>query len=202
MTEGLLLIISGPSGAGKGTVIRYLMSTRGALNLSVSTTTRSPRSGEEEGVEYNFITGERFKDMISSGAFLEWAVVHGQYYGTLLSTVRRVLAEGEDLILEIDVQGAEQVKKKSPGTVLIFLVPPSLEALEERIKGRATENARQIRQRLITAREEMQSYKLYDYIVVNDQVKDAAALISSIIDAEKCKVSRGISPPSWGGEAK
>jgi guanylate kinase len=202
MAEGVLLILSGPSGVGKGTVCRHLMSVRESLNLSVSTTTRPPRQGEEEGREYNFTSVEKFREMIGNGAFLEWAVVHGHHYGTLLSTVRRVLSKGEDLILEIDVQGAAQVRKKSPGAVLVFLAPPSLEVLESRITGRGTEDALRIKQRLIAAREEMEAYHLYDYVVVNEQVEVAAALLGSIIDAEKCRVSRGVRPPGWGGDKK
>lgn len=196
------MIISGPSGVGKGTVCRHLISTRDALNLSVSTTTRKPRQGEEEGREYNFTSIESFKAMINNGDFLEWAVVHGHHYGTLKSTVRKHLSRGEDLILEIDVQGAAQVRKNSPGAVLIFLAPPSLEALEERIRGRGTEDDLKIKQRLVAAREEMQAYNLYDYLVVNDRVEDASVLIASIIDAEKCRVNRGIRPPGWGGVKK
>ncbi len=202
MAEGILVIISGPSGVGKGTVCRHLISTREALNLSVSTTTRNPRQGEEEGREYNFTSIENFKAMINNGDFLEWAVVHGHQYGTLKSTVRKHLSRGEDLILEIDVQGAAQVRKNSPGAVLIFLAPPSLEALEERIRGRGTEDDLKIKQRLVAAREEMQAYDLYDYLVVNDRVENASALIASIIDAEKCRVNRGIRPPGWGGVEK
>ncbi len=199
MAEGILLIISGPSGVGKGTVCRHLMAVRPELNLSVSTTTRLPRPGEVEGREYNFASVDRFKEMIGGGDFLEWAVVHGHYYGTLKSTVRRHLSKSEDLILEIDVQGAAQVRKNSPGAVLVFLAPPSLEVLEARIRGRGTEDNLRIRQRLIAAREEMEAFNLYDYIVVNDRVETAADLIGAIIDAEKCRVKRGIRPPGWGG---
>jgi guanylate kinase len=200
MSEGILLIISGPSGVGKGTVCRHLMTTRDSLKLSVSTTTRPPRPGEEEGVEYNFTTLSRFREMIAEGAFLEWAVVHGRYYGTLLSTVNESLDRGEDLILEIDVQGAAQVREKAPGAVSIFMAPPSMEALEARIKGRGTESSEKIERRLSTARREMDLYDAYDYVVVNDTVEHASALISSIIDAEKCRVSRGARPPGRGGE--
>ena len=201
MAEGILLIISGPSGVGKGTVCRHLMTIKEAVKLSVSTTTRSPRPGEKEGIEYNFTTPARFKEMISEGAFLEWAVVHGHYYGTTLSTVRNHLDRGEDLILEIDVQGASQVREKSPDSVSIFLAPPSLKALEKRITGRGTETAEKINRRLTTARREMDAYHFYNYVVVNDTVDHAAALIGAIIDAEKCKVSRGARPPGWGGES-
>ena len=202
MSEGILLIISGPSGVGKGTVCRYLLKIRDTVSLSISTTTRPPRPAEQEGVEYHFTTLPRFKNLIEEGAFLEWAVVHGHYYGTGLEPVQLALARGEDLILEIDVQGAVQVMEKAPAAVSIFMAPPSLEALEERIKGRGTESNEKINSRLETARQEMKAYNLYDYIVVNDTVEHAAEQISSIIDAEKCKVSRGAKPPGWGGESK
>ncbi len=200
MTEGILLIISGPSGVGKGTVCRHLLTIRDNLKLSVSTTTRPPRPTETEAVEYNFTSHSRFKEMIEASAFLEWAVVHDHYYGTLLATVNDSLARGEDLILEIDVQGAEQVRAKASGSVSVFMAPPSLKALEERITGRGTESAAKIELRLSTARHEMNLFHHYDYVVVNDTVEEAAALISAVLDAERCKVSRGARPPGWGGE--
>lgn len=200
MAEGILLILSGPSGVGKGTVCRYLLTIKEALKLSVSTTTRPPRTGEVEGKEYNFTTTAHFKDMIKQDSFLEWAIVHDYYYGTRREKVRELLLTGQDLILEIDVQGAKQIKEKVSDAVSIFLVPPSREILEQRIIGRGTEDSERIRQRLETARREMDAYYLYDYLVINDTVEAAAGLISSIIDAEKSKVSRGVRPPGWGGE--
>ena len=200
MAEGVLLIISGPSGVGKGTVCRYLLKIRDTVSLSVSTTTRPPRPGEQEGVEYHFASLPDFKNMIEKGAFLEWAVVHGDYYGTNLEPVKSALAAGENLILEIDVQGAIQVKEQIPDAVAVFLAPPSLEALQERIKGRGTESAEKIKERLTTALKEMDAYPLYDYVVVNDQVAGAAALIDQIINVEQSRVSRGAKPPGWGGE--
>lgn len=200
MAEGILLILSGPSGVGKGTVCRYLLTIKEALKLSVSTTTRPPRTGEVEGKEYNFTTTAHFKDMIKQDSFLEWAIVHDYYYGTRREKVRELLLTGQDLILEIDVQGAKQIKEKVSDAVSIFLAPPSREILEQRIIGRGTEDSERIRQRLETARREMDAYYLYDYLVINDTVEAAAGLISSIIDAEKSKVSRGVRPPGWGGE--
>lgn len=200
MAEGILLIISGPSGVGKGTVCQYLLGLRNEIKLSISTTTRPPRPTEIEDRDYNFISVDLFKEMIKAGIFLEWAIVHGHYYGTQLAKVEEAISRGEDLILEIDVQGAAQVRKKAPGAVSVFLAPPSLKALEDRITGRGTEDSALIKQRLITARQEIEAYLLYDYVVVNKKVDQAAALISSIVDAEKCKVSRGACPPGWGGE--
>jgi len=200
MAEGILLIISGPSGVGKGTVCRFLLKIRDALKLSVSTTTRPPRPGEVDGKEYNFTTTSCFKEMINNGSFLEWAVVHEHYYGTRRDKVRELLDKGEDLILEIDVQGAEQIREKEPDAVSIFLAPPSMADLEKRITGRGTEEPDKIFARLETARREMAAYRFYDYLVVNDTVKNAALLIASIIDAEKSRVSRGARPPCWGGE--
>lgn len=200
MAEGILLIISGPSGVGKGTVCRHLLTIRENLKLSVSTTTRLPRPGEVEGREYNFTTVPVFKEMIEASSFIEWAVVHGDYYGTRLATVRDTITGGQDLILEIDVQGALQVVEKTPEAVSIFLAPPSMQALEERITGRGTESAEKIRKRLETARKEIKAYHHYDYVVINDTVEHAAVLINSILDSEKCRVSRGARPPGQGGE--
>ncbi|MEW5784997.1 MAG: guanylate kinase [Bacillota bacterium] len=200
MAEGLLVILSGPSGVGKGTVCRSLTSLQPRLNLSISATTRSPRSGEADGREYYFMTKARFTELAESGAFLEWAIVHGHYYGTLKAKALEAIAAGGDLLLEIDIQGAAQVRRQLPGAVSIFLAPPSMEVLEQRIAGRGTEEASVIRQRLAVAHREMAVYDSYDYLVVNDRVETAAAALSAIINAEKCKVSRGARPPGWGGE--
>jgi len=198
-SKGLLLIISGPSGVGKGTVCRRLMEIKKNLELSVSTTTRPPRAGEVEGREYNFTAREQFQKLIDKGRFLEWAEVHGQYYGTRLDRVDQALNSGSDLILEIDTQGAEQVRAKIPDAVSIFLAPPSFPELEERIKGRGTEDRERIIGRLKVARKEMEAYCHYNYVVVNDRVDQAAELIAAIIDVEKCRVDRGAKPPGWGG---
>ncbi len=202
MTQGLLIILSGPSGVGKGTVCRFLLSQKPKLKLSVSATTRPPRPGEIDGREYFFISVDHFQRLIAEDAFLEWAVVHGQYYGTLKGKVAEILTAGCDLLLEIDIQGGEQVRRKRADAVCIFMAPPSMESLEQRILGRGTEDAEKIEQRLITARREMESYRSYDYLVINDRVEETAACLSSILDAEKCRISRGVRPPGWGGEPK
>lgn len=200
MAQGLLLILSGPSGVGKGTVCRRLLGLKSRLKLSVSMTTRPPRPGEVDGSDYHFTCPERFQRMIDGAEFLEWAVVHGHHYGTPRNEVACALDGGVDLLLEIDIQGARQVRRAMPGAVSIFLAPPSEKALRERIAGRGTEDPERIRLRLETARLEMSEFSYYDYLVINETVEEAASQLSAIIDAEKCRVGRGARPPLWGGE--
>ena len=195
MTKGLLVILSGPSGVGKGTVCRALITQMPQLKLSVSATTRMPRPGETEGREYYFLTDETFERMQAEGAFLEWANVHGHRYGTMKNKVAEMLMAGFDLLLEIDIQGAEQVCRQCPDAVSVFMAPPSMEVLKRRITGRGTEDAERIRLRLEAACREMEAYHTYDYVVVNNKVEVAAALLAAIIKAEKCRVSRGVRPP-------
>jgi guanylate kinase len=202
MAAGLLFVLSGPSGVGKGTVCERLFLYRPSLQISTSLTTRPPRPGEVAGRDYDFTTPARFQELISEDAFLEWAVVHGHYYGTLKETVEENLARGTDLLLEIDVQGALQVRRRLAGAVLIFMAPPSMEALYMRIAGRATEDAAHMKRRLEAAQHELAAYCHYDYLVVNDRVEETAASISAIMEAEKCRVSRGARPPGWGGEER
>lgn len=202
MAAGLLVVLSGPSGVGKGTVCRQLFQLRPSLQLSLSLTTRPPRPEEKAGRDYEFTSPSRFQKLISGDAFLEWAVVYGHYYGTLKETVEASLDRGIDLLLEIDVQGALQVRRRLAEAVLIFLAPPSMETLRSRIAGRGTEDAVHLNRRLKAARQELAAYYLYDYLVINDGVEDAAASINAIIEAEKCKVKRGARPPSPGGEKR
>lgn len=191
MAKGLITVISGPSGAGKGTVVGKLIES-GDYALSVSATTRTPREGEKDGVNYHFKTRNEFEQMIDNGDFLEYAEYCSNYYGTPLPYVRQKLEEGKNVILEIEVQGAFQIKEKAPDAVLIFLAPPSMEVLEERLRGRGTESEEVIRTRLEQAKNEVKLVKDYDYIVVNNTVDEAVSDINSILRAETLKVSRSI----------
>ncbi len=188
--EGLLIIISGPSGAGKGTVYNEVVARRPNIKKSVSVTTRNPRPGEVEGVHYYFRTLEQYQEMIAKGEFLETASVYCNYYGTPKAPVLKMLADGNDVMFEIDTLGAEQIRKKYPKSITIFLMPPSFEELERRLRGRGTESEEAITRRLGLARSELSKYKLFDYIVFNDNVENAIEGVISIIDAEKSKTVR------------
>ena len=188
--EGLLIIISGPSGAGKGTVYNEVVARRPNIKKSVSVTTRNPRPGEIEGVQYYFRTLEQYQGLIAKGEFLETASVYCNYYGTPKAPVLKMLAEGDDVMFEIDTLGAEQIKKKYPKSITIFLMPPSFEELERRLRGRGTESEEAITRRLGLAKSELSKYKLFDYIVFNDDVESAIENVISIIDAEKSKTTR------------
>lgn len=189
--EGLLLVVSGPAGVGKGTLNRTLLDRHADMKLSVSATTRTPRPGEIEGVHYFFKTEEEFKAMIERDEFLEYMhVFETNYYGTPRSFVEEQLARGIDVILEIDVQGAMKVKKAFPHAVMIFIAPPSMVELKNRLIGRGTETIEQVEKRFATASKEVAMISEYDYVVVNDVVEMALARMEAIIAAEKCKVSR------------
>jgi guanylate kinase len=190
--SGILFVLSGPSGAGKGTVCKALMQRMPQMCLSVSVTTRAPRAGEQHGVNYFFKTREQFEEMIANDELLEWAKVYDNYYGTPRSYVETKLAEGYDVLLEIDIQGAMQVKQKYPDGVFIFLIPPSATELQARILGRGTETEESFRLRFGAARSELQMMKEYDYVVVNDVVDAACQRIEAIITAEHCSVSRNM----------
>jgi guanylate kinase len=176
-----LFVISGPSGAGKGTLLADPRKQRPDLGLTVSATTRSPRPGEVDGTSYYFLSDEEFRRRIAAGEFVEWAEVHGHLYGTLVSEVKRLLAKGHSLVLEIDVQGALNVRKVYPDAVLIFIEPPSLQALEERLRGRGTEDEASIELRLKNARHEMELADQYDARIVNDTVDRAAQELGSVM---------------------
>jgi guanylate kinase len=184
------VILSSPSGGGKTTIAHKLLSLRKDLGYSVSCTTRPPREGELNGRDYHFLAVEKFKRGQDAGEFAESAEVHGHLYGTLRAEVARVLSSGRHVIMDIDVQGAQQFSAAFPESVLIFILPPSADALIERLTARGTEDAKSLIRRLRSAKEELKSIDLYEYVVVNDQIDSAVAAISSIIDAEALKRSR------------
>jgi guanylate kinase len=190
--SGLLLVLSGPSGVGKGTVCKALRERMPNLVYSVSATTRAPRAGEVEGVNYFFKTKEEFRQMIERDELLEWAEYVGNYYGTPRKFVEETIADGRDVILEIEVQGALQVKKKFPQGIFLFLAPPDLAELENRIVGRGTETEQTIRHRMEVARSEIELMDHYDYVVVNDVIECACDRIQAIITAEHLKKERQI----------
>ena len=190
MSKGLLIVLSGPSGVGKGTVCTALRKKMPNLIYSVSATTRQPRMGEEEGVNYFYKSRGQFLDMIEHNQLLEYAEYVGNYYGTPRDFVEQTINEGKDIILEIEVQGALQVKKTFPQGVFIFLLPPSLDELKDRIKGRGTENDTVIDHRMSVAEEEINMIDYYDYAVVNDEIDHACRRIESIITAEHCKIPK------------
>lgn len=190
MTHGILFIVSAPSGAGKTSLVEALLARDAHLALSVSATTRPPRAGEQDGVHYHFIAPERFQDAIAAGEFLEHAEVFGNRYGTREADVRATLATGRDLILEIDWQGARQVRERIPGAVGIFVMPPSVAELERRLRGRGTDSEAVIAGRMARARDEMAHLDEYDYAVVNDDFAAALERLAAIVVAERQRVGR------------
>ena len=199
MTRGLLIVVSGASGTGKGTVCKKILADLPEVAYSVSATTRTPRPGEADGREYYFLSVDEFKAWIEDGKFLEYANVYGNFYGTPLNKIEERLNRGEDILLEIDVQGALNVKKECPDGIYIFLLPPSLEELKSRIEGRGTETAESLTRRLKNAVAEIKVGLEYDYVVVNDTIDNAAAQIKTIIAAERCKVARNLDKFNFEG---
>lgn len=188
--KGILIVLSGFSGAGKGTLVKALSGKYDNYALSISATTRNPRPGEEDGREYFFKTVEEFKEMIADNALIEYAQYVQNYYGTPKAYVEEKLNEGKDVILEIEIQGALKVKEQFPDTLLLFVTPPNAQTLEERLNGRGTETADVIRDRLSRASEEAQGMEKYDYLVVNNKLEDCVEEMHGIIQSEHFKASR------------
>jgi guanylate kinase len=186
--RGLLFIVSAPSGTGKTTLCERLVQVVPGLRMSRSYTSRHARAGERDGVDYNFVSRERFEQMVADKAFLEWADVFGNYYGTSAQDTEDALANGEDVMLVIDVQGARQVRSRGIETVGIFVLPPSAEVLESRLRGRSKDSEEQIRRRLSVAQSEIGEYAQYEYVVVNNDLDGAVNRMRAIVLAERARV--------------
>ena len=191
MNRGNLFVISAPSGAGKSTILKKLLTVVANLAFSVSHTTRAPRPGESNGREYHFIDRTTFEGMRDNQAFLEWAEVHGNLYGTSRAAIEAQQAQGIDVFLDIDVQGAKQLRDCGhPGAIFLFIAPPSLAELERRLRGRGTDPEETVQLRLNNARLEMADADRYDYLVINDQLDEAVEVLRAVVIAERCKARR------------
>ena len=188
--KGILFVVSSPSGGGKGTLIQRVLKRLPDLSYSVSYTTRKPRNGEVDGREYFFVTREQFAQMVERNDFLEWAQVHSHLYGTSRSQVTRDVSLGRDIVLELDVQGASSIRNLISDAVSVFILPPSLEVLRERLIARGTDSPDDLEVRLRNAPEELKAYKSFDYVIINDDVELAAAKLLAIIEAERLRLSR------------
>lgn len=184
--EGLLFIVCGPSGVGKTTLCRELLEQRPRLSLSISYTTRSPRGDEKDGVAYHFVNESRFQEMIDQGLFAEWARVHGHSYGTSVEVIEDAWSKGRDILFDIDYQGAGQLRARfGKRAVLTLVVPPSMEILERRLRGRGTDSAEVVERRLQAARHELSQFPMFDYVIVNDDLAHAQAMVFSIYDSSR-----------------
>jgi len=180
-------VISAPSGSGKTTLVQKLIRSFFDLRFSVSYTTRGPRGAERDGVDYHFVTRDEFQEKIRKGEFLEWAEVHGNLYGTSKVETERIRTGGQDILLDVDVQGADQVRKAEPEAVTMFVMPPSFQVLEERLRGRKQDSPEVIEGRLAGARREIDRYRDYHYVLVNDGIEETAELLKSIVLAERAR---------------
>jgi guanylate kinase len=187
--KGILFVISGPSGVGKGTVRSAVLSQVDQVQMSISATTRPPRAGEVDGKDYFFTTPGQFQQMRAQGDLLEWAQVYGNLYGTPRAFVLSMLSQGKDVLLEIDIQGAMQIKEKMPEGVFIFIAPPTVEELCRRLCSRGNDSEESIQIRLAACQEEMSHMHYYDYVVVNDHIEVASEKVRSIIIAERCRIN-------------
>lgn len=188
--QGILVVVSGPSGCGKSTLNNLLLRSRKNITMSISDTTRKPRGEEKDGVEYNFLTKEQFEENIKNDKYLEYATVHSHYYGTPKHNINKLLKNGIDVILEIDIEGARKVKEKCPNAVFIFIMPPSMEILKDRLMGRKTESKEQLVERFKTAYKEINEVTKYNYVIVNDNLNESLLKINSILECERCRVDR------------
>ena len=186
--KGVLLVVSGPSGAGKGTICKALLERNPNIKISVSATTRSPRAGEVEGINYHFLTKEVFEERIAADGFLEHARVYDNYYGTPKDNVMATLVSGEDILLEIDIQGAMQVRDRMPDGIYVFILPPSMSELKNRIIKRGSETEESLNKRFNSAYQEIDFIKKYDYYIINDNLENAVSTLESIIHAEEHRV--------------
>lgn len=191
----MLIILSGPSGSGKGSVCKKVLE-KFPLKLSISVTTRSPRDGEKNGIDYYFVSKEEFQNLIANNQLLEWAKVYDDFYGTPMELVHLALEQDEDVILEIDVQGALTIKEKYPDAVLVFIITPTKEELERRLINRSTESMEKIKKRMDWVTKEIPNIKKYDYVLINDDLQQTADNFIALIKAEKCKAHR-VSLSAW-----
>ncbi|HEC99550.1 MAG TPA: guanylate kinase [Proteobacteria bacterium] len=195
--KGSLFVISAPSGAGKTTVCHRVLESIPDLAYSISHTTRPPRYGEKDGVDYFFVSEDEFLRMREREDFLEWALVHNNYYGTAKRQISECLGSGKDILLDIDIQGARQVRDQLSEAILIFILPPSWEVLEERLRKRQSDDEEALKLRMVNARREVRAVREYDYIIINDDLDEAVRDLTAIVQAERCRRSRVISSLNW-----